>query len=102
MHRFRTRSLIISHAPDVILETVKWAEDGEGMIVRLYESQRKRGAARLSTGFPLAAAWETNLLEENQRELEVEQDGLTLQVRPFQIVTLRLMPGPKLHSCTNF
>jgi alpha-mannosidase len=86
------RSLITSHAPNVILETVKWAEDEHGLIIRLYESQRKRGAVRLSTGFSLAAAWETNLLEENQRALDVEGNGLTLQVRPFQIITLRLLP----------
>jgi alpha-mannosidase len=86
-----TYSLLTCSNSNVVLETLKWAEDGQGLIVRLYESQRKRGAVRITTGFPLAAAWETNILEENQRSMEVEESGLTLQVRPFQIITLRML-----------
>lgn len=86
-------SLVSCQSPNLIIETVKWAEDGQGLIVRLYEFQRKRGPIVILTGFPLAAAWETNLLEENQRSLEIEEDKLRLQVRPYQIITLRLVPG---------
>jgi len=45
-----------------VIETVKQAEDGQGVIVRLYESQRHRGKLTLTTGFPLADVWRTNLL----------------------------------------
>jgi alpha-mannosidase len=84
-------SLVRADAPNVIIETVKRAEDGQGLIVRLYESQRRRGRILLETPSPLARAWETNLLEENQRELAVEGNRVTLDLRPFQIVTLRLV-----------
>ncbi len=84
-------SLIRADAPNVIIETVKLAEDGQGLIARLYESQRRRGRVEFVTGFPLARAWETNLLEENQRELAVDGNRIALELRPFQIVTLRLV-----------
>ncbi len=79
--------------PHIVVETVKWAEDGDGVIVRMYESQRKRGMIILSTSFDLAEAWQTNLLEENQAALPVDQNTVRLFVKPYQIVTLRLMPG---------
>jgi alpha-mannosidase len=85
------QSLISSSSPNVIIETVKRAEDGDGIIVRLYESQRKRGPVQLRVGFAVEAAWETNLLEENETELSVENDSILLDVRPFQIMTIRLV-----------
>jgi alpha-mannosidase len=86
------KSLISSSSPNVIIETIKRAEDGEGIIVRLYESQRKRGPVRLTTGFPVEAAWETNLLEENESALRVENDAIQLELTPYQIMTLRVKP----------
>jgi alpha-mannosidase len=76
---------------NVIIETVKRAEDGNGIILRLYESQRKRGQVRLQAGFAVQSAWETSLLEENETQLEVENDTILMNVRPFQIITIRVI-----------
>jgi alpha-mannosidase len=78
---------------NMVIETIKQAQDGQGLIVRLYESQRQRGKVTLATAFPLDEAWRTNLLEENQERLEVEEHGLRFSIKPYQIVTLRLMPA---------
>ena len=83
-------SMVSVSAPNVIIETVKGAEDGDGIIVRLYESQRKRGPVQLRAGFEMEAAWETNLLEENESALRVENDTIQLDLIPYQIMTLRL------------
>ena len=86
--------LVSVDQPNVVIETIKQAVDDDGLIVRLYESQRCRGPVTLRVGFPLAEAWETNLLEEDQAVVEINEDGtLTLPLRPFQIVTLRLVGG---------
>jgi alpha-mannosidase len=77
-------------APNVIIETVKRAEDGDGIILRLYESQRKRGAVNVRFGLAVGSAWETNLLEENETELRIENDSVILNLRPYQIMTLRV------------
>ena len=45
--------LFQTDAPNVVIETVKQAEDGNGIIVRLYETQRKRGPVVLTAGFPV-------------------------------------------------
>ncbi len=87
----KPQSVFISvDRPNVVIETVKQAEDGDGIIVRLYESQRRRGPVTLNVGFELAAAWRTNLLEENQAALNPSGNSVTLSLRPYEIVTLRL------------
>lgn len=78
-------------SPNVVIETVKGAEDGRGIIVRLYESQRRRGPVTLTAGFDLSEAWESNLLEEDQAPLKVEDRSIRLSLRPYEIVTLRLL-----------
>jgi len=85
------RSLVAVDAPNVVIETVKQAEDGQGIIVRLYECQRQRGHVTLTTDFSLVGAWRTNLLEENQEQVEVEGDHLQVTIEPYQILTFRLL-----------
>jgi len=88
----RPLSFVRTDPPNVVIETIKQAEDGNGVIVRLYESQRRRGKLTLTTGFPLAQAWRTNLLEENQERLDCAGNSLTAPIKPYQILTLRLLP----------
>ena len=83
-------SLVTCDSPNVIIETIKHAEDGNGIIVRLYESQRKRGQVQVNVGSAVDAAWATNLLEENESVLSVENDSIILNLKPYQIVTLRV------------
>ena len=87
------RSFVNVDLPNVVIETIKWAENGEGIIVRLYESRRMRGSYALRTSFQLAAAWRTNLLEENKEQLDVDGDLLRGYIEPYQILTLRLLPA---------
>jgi alpha-mannosidase len=85
------QSLVTTNQPNVIIETIKRAEDGNGIIVRLYESQRQRGTLTLTTAFDLETAWRTNILEENQVEIGVDGNQLHHQIKPYQILTLRLV-----------
>ena len=87
---FSPLSLFAVDATNLVIETVKAVEDGRGLIVRLYESRRMRGGAALNCAFPLAAAWRTNLLEEDQAPLIVEGSTVRFEFRPYQILTLRV------------
>jgi alpha-mannosidase len=90
-HDLRPLPFLSVDRRNVVIETVKQAEDGRGLIVRLYESQRQRGTFTLTAGFPLTAAWRTNLLEEDQEPLTPAGSCLRLAIRPYQILTLRLL-----------
>jgi alpha-mannosidase len=84
-------SFILCDSLNIVIETIKRAEDGHGFIVRLYESQRRRGEVALTTAFDLAAVWRCNLLEENQNEVTAKANRVVLTVKPYEIVTLRLI-----------
>ncbi len=87
------QSLITVNRPNVIVETIKQAEDGNGIIVRLYENERNRGPVTIKAGFDLKAAYHCNLLEEDEAQLETTDNSISLTVRPYQIATLRLVPA---------
>ncbi|MBN1876642.1 MAG: alpha-mannosidase [Anaerolineae bacterium] len=91
-----TQSLFAVDAANIIIETVKPAEDGsDDVIVRLYESKRMATRAVLSTTLPVTAAYTTNMLEsETQDELTVEDSNIALSFRPFEVKTVRLTLFP--------
>jgi alpha-mannosidase len=83
---------LVVGSPNLIIETIKRAEDGNGVIVRYYECNRRRGPVTLQAGFPLQSATLTNLLEDALEPLVVEGSTVQLYVKPFQIGTVRLVP----------
>ncbi|MCL4540905.1 MAG: glycosyl hydrolase-related protein, partial [Chloroflexi bacterium] len=86
-------SFLSVDATNVIIDTVKRAEDGLGdLIVRLYESKRTATRCRLHTTLPVVEAVETNMLEViDQNTLQVPERGeIILEFRPFEVKTLRL------------
>lgn len=88
------RSLFTLSAPNVILETVKPAEDGSpDIVLRLYESKRTATRCILETSLPVAAATQTNMLEEPETALACEQGRIPLDFRPFEIKTVVLKWG---------
>lgn len=82
--------LAAADAPNLVVDTIKPAEDGDGWIVRLYESAGARTTARVSFGVPVREAFVSNTLEDRLEPLALDGNGLALAVRPFQILTLRL------------
>jgi alpha-mannosidase len=85
-------SLAVVDAPNVVIATIKQAEDTRGIIVRCYENERARGRVALRAGFPLQAAYRCNVLEHDEAELTVQEDEVCFEITPYQIVTLRLLP----------
>jgi alpha-mannosidase len=75
---------------ELMIDTVKPAEDGDAIVVRLYEPHGGRGTARLRVGIPFAEAWFANLLEDRLAPAETDGAEVTIPYRPFEIVTLVL------------
>ncbi|MFD8820429.1 glycosyl hydrolase-related protein, partial [Streptomyces sp. NPDC059627] len=70
---------------------VKLAEAASGsVVVRIYESRGGRARGALRTGFPLAGAQVTDLLERPLEDAATDGDSVSVELRPFQILTLRL------------
>ena len=77
--------------PAIAVEAVKLAEDGEGLVVRLWERLGARQQARISIAPGLDAIAETDLLEETLAPLEAKQGVVELAFSAFEIKTLRLV-----------
>ena len=89
----RVASLLSVSGDNVVIETVKKAEDDGGVIVRLYECHGCRGRRVLRIGLPVTRAVETDLMEREERALTVRNGALALAFKPFQIRTVKLMLG---------
>ncbi len=86
-----TDSLLQISEKNVILETVKLAEDGSGdLILRLYESKNTYTPCKLTFGFAVKEAYITNMLEKNENKAEVTDNTIDLTLKAFQVVTLRI------------
>jgi alpha-mannosidase len=84
-------SFVTVDAPNVCVEVVKSADDGSGAtIVRLYEAWGSRGPMTITVADDLRRAARTDLLEREIGALEVDGASVRLELRPFEIVTLRL------------
>ena len=82
-------------APNVVIETVKLAEDGSGdVVVRMYECKRTATRCVLSTTLPVVGAAQTDMLENVQAPLSREGGRIALDFRPFEVKTLRLTCAP--------
>ena len=90
----RESPFVVAEGLELALAGLKRSEDGLDVILRLYEPHGARGRARLRFPGGLRAAEKTNLLEDRGGEpVEVSGDSVRLEVRPFEVVTLRLEPG---------
>jgi alpha-mannosidase len=84
-------SLLQVDAPNVIVETVKPAEDGSGdVVVRLYEAKRAATRCELGTMLPVESVERTDMLENSLERVAIANGSIPLELRPFEIVTLRL------------
>jgi alpha-mannosidase len=78
----------------VVVEAVKAADDRSGdVVVRCYESLGGRATTTVRTNFSVRRASLTDLLEREREALHVvTANRLFLRLKPFEIVTLRLVP----------
>ena len=74
----------------MIVEAVKKAEDGDDLIVRLYEAAGRGERTALRFGVGVAAVWEANLMEEASAPLELAEGRVELSFGPFEIKTLKV------------
>ena len=84
-------SLVSIDAPNVILDTVKAAEDGSGdVILRLYECKHAAATAAVTLNLPFKKAYVCDLLENIQEEVSADGQRLTIPFHGFEVKTIRL------------
>ncbi|MFF8910721.1 alpha-mannosidase [Streptomyces olivaceoviridis] len=86
--------LVTADNDAVVITAVKLADDGSGdVVVRFHEAHGSRVRATLTAGFEVAGLAVTDLLERPLTDTaapEHDGDRITVRLRPFELVTLRL------------
>jgi alpha-mannosidase len=78
-------------SPNVVLVTWKLAQDDQGTILRLVETDGQAGTAKIEIPIlNLRSAYLCDAMERNQQPIPVSEHSLEIPVKPFEIVTLRL------------
>ena len=78
-------SLINISSDTVIAETVKQAEDGQGIIVRMYQSANKTEKISLSLNAEYSKCYLCDMLENPTEEINPKD----IKIKPFEVVTLK-------------
>jgi alpha-mannosidase len=82
----------------LVVTAVKGPYDGDeqDLVVRFAEMEGKACTATLQVSGTLQEAFETNLLEEDQHRIVLDSaDAVCVQVKPYEIKTLRLSLEPE-------
>jgi len=75
---------------NLILSALKRTEQSGYVILRFFETKGETTRAELKVFKPIKQAWLTDLLEREEEEFGVTGNTLELEVKPFEIVTLKL------------
>ena len=75
---------------NLVLDTVKKAEDSDATILRFYECHGGRGTASVKVNLPYTKAVYTNGLEDEGGPAEFAAGTLTVPYTPYQVVTVKL------------
>ncbi|NLO85541.1 MAG: alpha-mannosidase [Clostridiales bacterium] len=78
-----------AHA-NAMLETIKLAEDGDGYIARIYETDNARTQSHLTWNMPIASVEECNLVEEKMADVSFADNSIPFTIKPYEIKTFRI------------
>ncbi len=86
------KSLLKLSSPNIVVESVKPAEDGSGdTVIRLYEAARTSDSCIVTVALPFKKALLTDMLESKKSELKTQSASMSLEFQPFEIKTIRLI-----------
>ena len=75
---------------NLILSALKKAEDSDEVILRFFETKGENTMAEVKLFRRIERATVVDLLEQEEYELKPERNKLSIDVKPFEIVTLKL------------
>lgn len=84
-------SYISCDSENVIIDTVKKAENGKGIIVRMYDAYNRRRNVTVNLPEGAKEVYLTNLMEEKIKQLKITNGKVTVPVNNFEIVTLNIL-----------
>ena len=87
---YKPQSFLSIESPTAVVDAVKGAEDGNGLIVRVYEAGGARGRAKMNLGFAASGAFACDLMENDENEVEIVGGAIAFAIKPYEIKTFRI------------
>ncbi len=85
-----TYSIVSADRDNIVCEVVKEAEDGDAMIVRLFENSNSKTSATVTLGVTPKRVTLVNLMEREICELDCVDGKVKVPFHPFEIQTLKI------------
>ncbi|MEM8537370.1 MAG: glycoside hydrolase family 38 C-terminal domain-containing protein, partial [Pseudomonadota bacterium] len=85
------KGVVAVRADNVIVETLKAAADGRGMILRVFEAHGTATNAELLFCCNLGRAEKVSIFEQAIDVIPIDQNRITLALKPFQIERVRMV-----------
>ncbi|MFW5936388.1 MAG: glycoside hydrolase family 38 C-terminal domain-containing protein, partial [Candidatus Hadarchaeota archaeon] len=90
--KYRIERSFVSIEPDnLVMTALKPAEDRSGIILRFYEASGEDTDANITLFDNHKKVMRTNLIEEELEEVPSEDNIVRMKVKPFEIVTVKLI-----------
>ena len=83
-------SFASTDSANVVIETIKQAEDGSGVVIRMYESENAYTKAKLTVNHEFGKAQICNLLEEPEYTAQTAGNTIDVVLKPYEVVTVKL------------
>ncbi|MFT3984878.1 MAG: glycoside hydrolase family 38 C-terminal domain-containing protein [Lachnospiraceae bacterium] len=83
--------IIETEAPNVIVEAIKQAESGDGIIVRLYEYHNCYSEISCRLCGDIIGVEECDMLERKKGKLFLDNNIVSMTLKPYEIKTIRLI-----------
>jgi alpha-mannosidase len=90
-----SRSFLPYSAPNLVLSTMKQAETGDAVILRLYDIEGKEAEAGIDLFAPVKTALRTNIVEEDGALIKPNKGRLIIPVGHHAVETVKLVPDWK-------
>ncbi len=75
---------------NIIIETIKKAEDGSGIIVRMYEAKNKRENATIIYKGNISKVVECDLMENEISNISCNNNEFSFSIKPYEIKTFKI------------
>ena len=76
---------------NIVLETVKKAEDDDSVIVRLYDAHNKKTEVNIKANFTYKEVYLCDIMENNIVSLNAEDGYIKVPVKNYEIITLKFL-----------
>lgn len=83
-------SMVSCDARGTYVETVKQAENGDGIVLRVFEAFKETKNVCLKFGRKINTAYVCDMLENEEMALDVFDNTISFVIKPFEIITIKI------------